>query len=706
LLGFATSSYLSHHAFAAHCLGSSAVARYPWEPMSTRRFRGSFLLFLACASMFAAHAAHAQSALNAVLGFDYTPTARAQVAIWIEDADGNFMATVKLTEAVAYRGIGNRPGASEMNSGYRWPYGRREGVLPIWATRRASAEGAQRFVRVIFQSRVEGLASRTANDQSVDNYYCLSFDTAKSARDALDAMACASVFNSDKGRYMKSSDVSAAYAEPYEAIGTHAGSRVPIPGTSLYPPRMDVTRCSNGSTCFDTADMATYVDDARAVMPDIDAVTMATPPGDTAQSVLFTVPTTWAPGNYVAWLEVNVEGDYNSTWSAAANPTPQTPSSDWDSWARNYGYPYRGQPSIAFRVPFTLGAVGQDQFSTDAPEGRASWDVWGPGFGVLNSASDLTDDPDNAPGSGADRLRKDGDGHRLIVRTNVLDMPPPVDPGDPGNTDPPPTGDPGDGNTGGAGTGGSSSNSGSTGSMSSGGTMGGTTKPTGDGDGKGMVIEGTGGGVHGPVGPIYDLELRHHEDKLRSHTWITMRMRAARSDLPIHSYDVRYGTEPIVDEKTFIRNGRQAKNATDDAEGATLLMLPTDVPEGKVIEGDIGDLVALTHYYIAVRATDDLNRHGPISVAEITTTKRNFATVTPCFVATAAYGTPLAAEIGALRALRDRYLLPNAVGRAFVSAYYKVGPHLARVIAEHETLRSAARTLLTPLVSLAQYLAG
>src|SRR6185312_14707748 len=77
-----------------------------------------------------------------VLEFRYTPVARAQVALWIEDAEGTFVTTVALTEAVAYRGIGNRPGASQMNSGYRWPYGRREGALPIWATRRASAPGA------------------------------------------------------------------------------------------------------------------------------------------------------------------------------------------------------------------------------------------------------------------------------------------------------------------------------------------------------------------------------------------------------------------------------------------------------------------------------------------------------------------------------------------------------------------------------------
>ena len=52
------------------------------------------------------------------LVFHFAPTARAQIAIWIEKPDGTFLATVGLTQAVSVRGIGNRPGATQMNSGY------------------------------------------------------------------------------------------------------------------------------------------------------------------------------------------------------------------------------------------------------------------------------------------------------------------------------------------------------------------------------------------------------------------------------------------------------------------------------------------------------------------------------------------------------------------------------------------------------------
>src|SRR6187431_477123 len=146
--------------------------------------------------LIAASPALAQNARRVAVSF--TPTARASIAIWIESADGSRFASVGLTEAVAYRGIGNRPGATQMNSGYRWPYGRREGVLPVWAFRRAAAPNAKQFKRIIFQDRrSEGCASRTSADQSVDDYYCLSFDQESTGRDALDAVTCASVFSSD-----------------------------------------------------------------------------------------------------------------------------------------------------------------------------------------------------------------------------------------------------------------------------------------------------------------------------------------------------------------------------------------------------------------------------------------------------------------------------------------------------------------------------
>jgi len=71
-----------------------------------------------------------------------------------------------------------------------------------------------------------------------------------------------------------------------------------------------------------------------------------------------------------------------------------------------------------------------------------------------------------------------------------------------------------------------------------------------------------------------------------------------------------------------------------------------------------------------------------------------------CFIATAAYGTPLAEEIGILRDFRDAYLLTNPVGQALVDFYYRVSPPMAEFITEHPSLKPIVRLGLLPTVAM------
>ena len=77
------------------------------------------------------------------------------------------------------------------------------------------------------------------------------------------------------------------------------------------------------------------------------------------------------------------------------------------------------------------------------------------------------------------------------------------------------------------------------------------------------------------------------------------------------------------------------------------------------------------------------------------TTKKKF-----CFIATAAYGSPLAHEVVLLQRFRDKYLSRNSLGEKFLQAYYRFSPYLARLIRQNKVLKLLTIGLLTPIILL------
>lgn len=75
-----------------------------------------------------------------------------------------------------------------------------------------------------------------------------------------------------------------------------------------------------------------------------------------------------------------------------------------------------------------------------------------------------------------------------------------------------------------------------------------------------------------------------------------------------------------------------------------------------------------------------------------------------CFIATAAYGHYSAPQVQALREFRDRYLITNEPGRAFVRWYYRYGPIGAEFIQAHPWLKPMVRVTLLPLVAGALFM--
>ncbi len=71
-----------------------------------------------------------------------------------------------------------------------------------------------------------------------------------------------------------------------------------------------------------------------------------------------------------------------------------------------------------------------------------------------------------------------------------------------------------------------------------------------------------------------------------------------------------------------------------------------------------------------------------------------------CFIATAAYGSPMQPYVIILQEFRDRFLLTNSIGKAFVNFYYKYSPAVAGFITEHASLRTVVRVSLLPVVGV------
>ncbi|MBS3102391.1 hypothetical protein J4458_03005 [Candidatus Woesearchaeota archaeon] len=73
-----------------------------------------------------------------------------------------------------------------------------------------------------------------------------------------------------------------------------------------------------------------------------------------------------------------------------------------------------------------------------------------------------------------------------------------------------------------------------------------------------------------------------------------------------------------------------------------------------------------------------------------------------CFIATAAYGTPFAREVGILRNFRDKKLRKNFIGIVFIKFYYKTSPAVAKIISKNKFLKKIVRIALKPAVKFAE----
>jgi hypothetical protein len=288
-----------------------------------------------------------------------------QIAVWLESADGTqFIDTLMVTNAVAIHGIGNRPGTWNMLSGPRFPYGRRQMALPIWAHARG-----QLYPFVAMNDGMEDELVNHEDTSSPEPYFCRPM----ALSEIVDAVTCPSgLFRSAKG-----------LLDPTQA-------------PSYYPPRADLFNFG-GSPCLprigqpgscDPGDSAQYF-----ALDDVDTVAAATPPYGVPFTGSWVVPSDLAAGSYALAVEVAKEFDTNA---ANSYPSEQT-ALDLEFYAADGQHGNVGQPSVLFRIPFSLGAAGAAAATSDI----AGYGDWSGMTGDVNPPDDTIS---SDPGSGAGRL--------------------------------------------------------------------------------------------------------------------------------------------------------------------------------------------------------------------------------------------------------------------------------------------------------------
>ena len=141
--------------------------------------------------------------------------------------------------------------------------------------------------------------------------------------------------------------------------------------------------------------------------------------------------------------------------------------------------------------------------------------------------------------------------------------------------------------------------------------------------------------------------------------------------------------------------------------------LTWQITEGEMADGDVfigelerepGDAVGTYAILQGTLSIDDDNNGDNYNLTFVegtfTITVGSTRFFVPCFIATAAYGTPMAEEIQILREFRDEYLLTNPLGKAFVEFYYRVSPPIAEFITEHPSLKPIVRAVLLPAIAM------
>ncbi len=134
------------------------------------------------------------------------------------------------------------------------------------------------------------------------------------------------------------------------------------------------------------------------------------------------------------------------------------------------------------------------------------------------------------------------------------------------------------------------------------------------------------------------------------------------------------------------------------APGDIVYSGPFDAANKTSFQVPSGVLQTDTQYYWQVIYRDDRGALSAASNPTLFTASKAASGGKDCFIATAAFGSPMAGQVEILRQFRDRYLLSNKPGQYFVAWYYRYGPPAADYIKGKPLTKAAIRLALYPLI--------
>ena len=300
----------------------------------------------------------------------------------------------------------------------------------------------------------------------------------------------------------------------------------------------------------------------------------------------------------------------------------------WDSWARTTATPIAASRRSRSWCRSSSTQRARRRYAAEQPAGRASWDMWASDYGALESMSGITDDPSDAPGSGADRCvlrrrRRSASRSRVThARRAARARPEPSYPTRARRTEHGrraasrraaspdrrrPRTEPDEPDAGAA-------------------TAGAEPAPaaprptpirTATARSSSSTADAT---LDGPVGAVRGLALGAHPDELHAHEWITHALPAAESEQPLHA--TRCASAPSRSSTRRASSARPAGQDRDRGRRRRGLAGAAGRHAARAADRGRGRRSGRRRRATGSRCARPIgsNRRGPISVAQITTT--------------------------------------------------------------------------------------